>query len=96
MNVLLRTDDSIISSRRKVVLVSQEFFSSWWAESKPDEWQILRCDRGLPEGARLIGVALDPERQMFKFVFEHESFPELLSGDLIPELRVQFSTRYKE
>lgn len=97
MNVLLVSDIIEKGGRRRVVVpVSEEFFAGWLTTSPrgvPSEWTTIRCDDGLPEGAQLVGCAHDAERQLFQFVFEHESFRELLPGEIPPQLRIRFSTR---
>ena len=93
MRVLYRTDQHETTRRRRAVVVSDDFFAAWWTTSEPDEWQTFRCKEGLPEGARLVAVGYEEERNEFRFIFEHESFPEVPTGSRLQDVAVTFERR---
>lgn len=72
-------------SRRVLVRVHPGIIEGMMFASLPGVWH--RTDRGLPEGAKCVGRGLDWERQLFWFVFEHESFAEVPDGEMLPEFR---------
>src|SRR5262245_49835105 len=54
----------------------------------------IRVTKGLPEGAKLVGVAEDTDSfcgQTFLLKFSHPSWEEQEPGERIPEARVEFS-----
>ena len=50
----------------------------------------FKCIKGLPEGTKYIRAGHDELANIFVIV-EHESFPEVKYGDLIPELNILFN-----
>lgn len=50
----------------------------------------FKCVKGLPEGVKYVRAGHDFEGNIFVIV-EHESFPEIKNGDLIPELEILFN-----
>lgn len=93
MNILFRTDQKTIAVGRRVVVIADDFFSELLTVSAPDEWKTIRCQKGLPEGAVLVGVDHDAERREFRFLFEHESFERGNPGDVWPILSVCYQQR---
>ena len=49
-----------------------------------------RVSEGIPVGARLRGLTLDPYTQILNLFVEHESFPEVDIGNVIPILTTEF------
>jgi hypothetical protein len=59
------------------------------------EFEAYRCDRGLPEGARLVWAEFDVLRNELRLWFEHETFEEVYVGrdapPSLPTIDVAFS-----
>lgn len=74
-------------SRRAAVEVSRELVPYIFTPNG-----IPVCvSRGLPDGARFVGVELDRYNvDVFRFLFEHESFDEVAEGADAPPLEVVF------
>lgn len=69
----------------------QEIMTEGWViPNRSDE--SVRCVRGLPSGAQLVGVS----NQFFfttgdiALKFEHESWPEIPYGQVIPEIVIEY------
>lgn len=71
-------------SRRWVrVLVTPELMAGWFENGAEIH---VKCIEGVPEGARVTRLVLEPFGNLIVFVFEHESLPEVAEGELMPEL----------
>jgi hypothetical protein len=46
--------------------------------------------RGIPEGAKVVGVQWDGKGGFFILTLEHESFDRVLEGDPIPPITPEF------
>lgn len=51
----------------------------------------IKCIHGIPNNARLVGMAQDTERQAVCFFYEHASFTPVPYGDVIPSFDVQLA-----
>lgn len=52
--------------------------------------QALRCVRGIPRDAELVGIVHDPSNLRVHALYRHASFPETADDGLIPELEPGF------
>ena len=48
----------------------------------------IKCIRGIPDDAQLVGMAHDMDRQAVCFFYSHESFTPIPLGDPIPSFDV--------
>ena len=80
-----------VGARLVRVLVSDvllvEMMTDGWST---DPGVVIRCIKGLPPGARFVGVSHGDDLKTAAFLFEHESFAEVRSGQP-PILSVEFS-----
>lgn len=59
----------------------------WFTENK--EYHF-KCVQGLPENSKYVRAGHNQDGDMF-IIVEHESFPELKHGDIIPEIEILFN-----
>ena len=78
----------LIASRRMLkVPISFEFLSQFMVQG--NEFSNIKCVKGLPEDAILIGSSFDADAQIVYLIFMHESFEEVPWGHVMPELQVE-------
>ena len=82
-------------ARLMSVSISRELLQLWMTEG----WTVggetlIRCTRGLPEGARVAWQTVPA--QPVELVFEHESFPLIRYGERIPAMICEFSAEEGE
>ena len=81
---------------QRIVRMTGELFQELLTEGRtfPDAaGKVLKVTKGLPEGARLVGLSHDryfTTYGQWALKFEHPSWPDGRPGDAIPELRVEF------
>ena len=77
-------------SRRVVgVRVSPELLALWITQGQETH---VRCVVGLPPDARGLYAFNNPEWGCVMLVFEHESFPEVEEGAMLPTISPQMET----
>ena len=54
------------------------------------EGRCLRCKRGVPEGARIVGAQYECATNCFQVAVEHDSFEEIPDGKLLPQFEPLF------
>jgi hypothetical protein len=69
---------------KRVPINPEVFFHVMCSETA---WRVTK---GIPKGARLRGITLDPYTQTLNLFVEHESFPEIDLGTVAPELETEF------
>jgi len=57
---------------------------------------IIRCSRGLPEGAIVVGAAMAEDGRSVVVRFQHESFPDLAEGESPPLRSISFEVTIPE
>lgn len=75
-------------------LVRLKVGGAWFAHMfTPGNIEHFVCIEGLPEGAELKSVYHDERMfDVFYMVYEHESLPEVKSGEIIPIRDIVFET----
>jgi hypothetical protein len=68
--------------RVKILFVTAELVESQCFAHPPGYW--VQCVRGLPEGAKCVGMGYDELRHRLWMQWEHESFPLTAPGDPYP------------
>jgi hypothetical protein len=76
----------IIGQRRALVRIAPHILQLLCTPSGA----AVVCVSGLPQGARLLGLAIDPASGEIGLTFEHPSFPLPSAGSAIPQVQVQF------
>lgn len=71
--------------------VSGDLAAALFTEGRVHQFRAL-VQNGLPKGARYVRCYDAPEADKLYLVFEHESFPELNHGEVIPEVCPLFNT----
>lgn len=77
----------------RIVRMSAELIEQFFAEGytmPPRDGTRVRCVKGLPEGAKLVGVSEDGDFGGARLKFSHPSW-ENEPGETIPEIYVQYT-----
>lgn len=70
---------------KRAIISPQSFFQILGTDSS---WQVVE---GIPEGARFVGFAIDPETQNIAMFVEHKSFPEIeVEKEVAPIMKMLF------
>ncbi len=68
-------------------------FVQMFTSGDPSRW--MRCESGLPEGARLIAAAYDPIHNRLSLLAEHESFEPGDPSEATEQIMVTYRTLWR-
>ena len=83
----------LANSRRIVrISVSSAVFEQILMQGWTTRGRVITCTNGLPEGAKYSGCSFDPAKLDAYLFFVHDSFAEIVQGEIVPEMRVTWSS----
>ena len=87
-------------ARIQAVLVHIDLFTEMitqdWVIGLHEETERVYCTKGIPPGAKLVGVTWDPSRQCLQMVYEHDSFEDVPAGKYPKDvLMIEFGRQYR-